>query len=54
MSVSDYYEGQPAGTCSCGALLVRVKVGGLWTVNHSGPEACPLISSDQLQVVGGD
>lgn len=54
MSVSDYYEGQPAGACTCGAMLVRVKAGdGTWNVTHGGTE-CPLVSVDQLQAVGSD
>jgi len=53
-SISDYYEGQPAGTCECGASLVRAVAHGIWVVTHSGPSACPLISTDQLQPISSD
>lgn len=55
MSVSDYYVGQPAGTCGCGRPLIRVRKNGEWAVSHEATGdivRCEFVSSDDLEPVG--
>jgi hypothetical protein len=40
MTVADRYEGQEAGACGCGSLLVwTMGADGQWHVAHADPEA---------------
>ncbi len=54
MSISDYYVGQPAGTCGCGRPLIRVQKRGKWAVAHKAIEDaahCKFVSSENLEPV---
>ena len=45
MSVSDRWEGAPAGECGCGNKLIWTREGGEWRVTHLDPARALYCSS---------
>ena len=45
MAVADRWEGQPAGTCGCGAELIWARGRDGWSVTHLDPQRALMCST---------